>query len=400
MHTHSTMNLLGLPDYYLLNMKESDTAITLFVESKTTGVTCSQCGNLATVIYDHRKPRRVGVETIRGKAVYIIVRPKRFRCTCGSVTQEVLPSIAPYAHQVDEFAQKLRDRSLRHPMSEVASEENVPYSTMRARQAEAIDTMDYPDIDWKNIKRIGIDEFSNKKRHQYYLIITDLDRKEAIAILPNRTKLELKCFLAQLKEVITIEAFAIDMWAAYATAVKEIFPNAKPVVDRFHVVKYAIDALCKVRRELQKTLENKDERTQVWKIRNVLCANRQDLDDETRQELDKTLEVYPKLKAAYWLKERFRQWYEYAGTRAEEGFCKWVNQVKKLGHQAFLDVVETIKRWKEGIFNYFLIGITNGPTKGINNKIKAIKRACYGRLSFRTLRARILFSFRDPVRVN
>jgi hypothetical protein len=52
-----------------------------------------------------------------------------------------------------------------------------------------------------------------------------------------------------------------------------------------------------------------------------------------------------------------------------------------------------VKRWEDGILNYFKSGITNGYAKGINNKIKVVKRIGYGIPNPENLRRRILLAF-------
>jgi len=307
-----------------------------------------------------------------------------------------LPYVGAYARQTDGFAEKIRERALRHPATEVALEEWLPYSSVRARLAEAIDRWEQPRVDWTCVKRIGIDEFANKKRHRYYLVIVDLDTHQPIAVLSRRSKIHLKAWLLQIRDLAsTIEAVAIDMWAPYATAVQEVFPKAKTVIDPFHVVKHVIDAMNTVRKQVQRGIPKSDpRRAELWNLRSKLYANREELPEKEWRQLDAVLEGHPELKEAYGLKEEFRSWYRYAGIRAEEGLRLWMRRVKRSALKPFLDAAAMIERWREKIVNFFTCGISNGVTEGINNKIKSIKRACYGRLSFRNLRARILFNCR------
>jgi hypothetical protein len=51
------------------------------------------------------------------------------------------------------------------------------------------------------------------------------------------------------------------------------------------------------------------------------------------------------------------------------------------------------QKWRLWIANFFRDRVTNGVTKGINNKIKLLKRMAYGLPNFAHLRARILLAF-------
>lgn len=397
MQGHCIMDFLGLGAFRFMGMDEWDDRIVLHVETKSTEWQCP-CGAVLDTLYDHRPARAIRAETVRNKPVFLRVAAKRWGpCkVCDTITQEPSPYVDAYARQTVLFADKIRDRALRHPATEVALEERLPYSSVRARLAEAVDQWEQPPVDWTSVKRIGIDEFANKKRQRYYLIVVDLDTHRPIGVLPQRSKLHLKAWLLQIRELgCTLEAVAIDMWAPYADVVQEVFSQAQTVIDPFHVVKHVVEAMNDVRKRVQRSFPEKHPcRKEVWNLRGKLYANREELPETEWRQLDTVLDNYPELKEAYWLKEEFRSWYRDAGTRASEGLRLWMRKVKRSAFESFQKVAGTIKRWREKILNFFAYGISNGVTEGINNKIKALKRACYGRLSFRNLRARILFNCR------
>ena len=54
--------------------------------------------------------------------------------------------------------------------------------------------------------------------------------------------------------------------------------------------------------------------------------------------------------------------------------------------------LRTLKKYQSYVENTFLHPYTNGPIKGINNKIKGIKRIAIGFRSFSTFKTRILIS--------
>jgi len=65
-----------------------------------------------------------------------------------------------------------------------------------------------------------------------------------------------------------IEVVNMDMWNPYRTAVNKVIPNAKIVVDKFHVVRMANLGLEKVRKDLRKTLTS----TQRKVLKNERCV--------------------------------------------------------------------------------------------------------------------------------
>ena len=58
-----------------------------------------------------------------------------------------------------------------------------------------------------------------------------------------------------------VEIVSMDMWKPYRRAVQAVLPQARTVVDKFHVVRMANEALEKVRKGLRKKLTSNQRRT-------------------------------------------------------------------------------------------------------------------------------------------
>ena len=117
-----------------------------------------------------------------------------------------------------------------------------------------ISTVTYP------VRVLGIDELSIKKRHkQFVLVISDIDRKCILAILPDRENKTLENWIEALSpmEKKFIRFVSIDMWAPHDQAARRKLPHAKVVVDRFHVMKQLNTRLTQLRTKYQK--ESSDE---------------------------------------------------------------------------------------------------------------------------------------------
>ena len=57
---------------------------------------------------------------------------------------------------------------------------------------------------------------------------------------------------------------------------------------------------------------------------------------------------------------------------------RWVSRVEQSQLNCFNAFLKTLKKYKSSIANYFKSRATSGFVKGLNNKIKVIKRRCYG----------------------
>ena len=102
------------------------------------------------------------------------------------------------------------------------------------------------------------------------------------------------------------------MWGGFQKVIKEVFPNALIVIDRFHVMKLVNKALNKIRLLLElKGLKN----------RLLLLKNAENLTEEEKEELKTLLNQSPCLSIAYELKEELRNIYE-TSTTVKMGLVK------------------------------------------------------------------------------
>lgn len=179
------------------------------------------------------------------------------------------------------------------------------------------------------------------------------------------------------------------MWGGFPQVVREVFPNAKLVVDRFHVMQAVTKELNSIRKQVRVTEKG---------ARFLILKNRDDLAADEKEKLGRILKGSRRLKKAYVLKERFREIYESPLT-VEEGehqFKQWLRQARKV----YGSVVTTIREHLPEICNYFQSRTTSGAMEGINNRIKLIKRQAYGFTNFDNFRERLLACFSNKEKLS
>ena len=82
---------------------------------------------------------------------------------------------------------------------------------------------------------------------------------------------------------------------------------------------------------------------------------------------------------AYYLKEDLREiWNQTNKADAELVLNEWVRQAMDSKIQPLVKKASTLRAYKPYILAWYDYPISNGPTKGINNKIKVLKRQMYG----------------------
>ena len=190
-----------------------------------------------------------------------------------------------------------------------------------------------------------------------------------------------------------------DMWAGYVNAAKE-FAAAHPAVslevvtDRYHVAKNYRDCVDTLRksecRRLKKELpeaEYEAVKGMMWIVR----KNHRDLDSAERTRLRTLFKLSPRLKLAYTLREELTAIFEMSLTKAQAQMRlrKWANKVRRSDLTCFDSFLTTLDNWFEEISNYFRDRLNSGFVEGLNNKIKTLKRRCYGILNITTLFQRL-----------
>jgi transposase len=184
-----------------------------------------------------------------------------------------------------------------------------------------------------------------------------------------------------------VEEVSVDMWGGFPKIIKEIFPNARIVIDRFHVMKKINEELNSIRKALSKSLK----RLKIKNLKYYLMKNGLSLTIEEKEILKRILNCSSRLKRADELKEKFRAIYQTYQTPEEAlvQFKLWLKKARDL----YRESIGTVQNHLEGICNYFVNRTTSGVMEGINNRIKLIKRQAYGFTNFEHLRIRLLACF-------
>jgi transposase len=252
--------------------------------------------------------------------------------------------------------------------------------------------------DRRRVSILGVDEISVRKRHkQYALVLSDLERRRVIAVLPNRLKETFMKWLDGLteEERRAIKVVSMDMWEAYRQAVREKLPHAEIVADRFHVMKQLNHQIDLLRRSIQRKAkkEGNEALYQVLKgSRWVLLKNRNELNPEQEAQLCAILELSDELRDLYLLKEEFRTICEKIDdkARAERFLRAWTGKALATGNRYLSKFVKTLRNWWHEFLNYFDDRVTQGFVEGINRAIRGIINRAFGFRNFDNFRLQVL----------
>ena len=178
------------------------------------------------------------------------------------------------------------------------------------------------------------------------------------------------------------------MWEGYLTGLEQFIKihqlDAQIVIDRFHVALHYRDGFDTLRKKelkrLKETLSDsvyeRDCHGALWLLRH----NHHNLDDDQHLQLQRLLAHSPQLHKAYTLRTELSAIFDMRLSRKQgkSRLQTWIRKVQRTTLTCFDKAIKTINSHLDLIANYFTCRANSGFVEGFNNKIKVIKRRCYG----------------------
>ncbi len=372
--------LLGVISLFVTGVRFENRALVLGVRPRWRKLRCGQCGRQAPG-YDTRPPRTWKALPIGRFHVLLEYAPRRVQCPrCGGVFTEKVPWAAHgsrFTYDFEEMAAYLAqvtDKTNASAMLGIAWQTvgNIIERVVNRR-------LDASRLD--GLRRIGIDEFSYRKRHRYLTLVVDHDLGRVVWASKGRGADTLKAFFKDLgpQRLAQLETATIDMAAGYIKAFEDKARHVQIVFDRFHVQRLASDALDQVRREMWRQAQGTEEGQAIKGSRHALLKSPWHLNQSERQKLSEVQHSNQKLYRAYLLKETLAQALDYKQPwRARKALGNWLAWASRSRLTSFVKAARTIRKYKERILAYIDHRLTNGIVEGINNRLRTIARRAYG----------------------
>lgn len=388
-----TTKLLDMEHMNVKGIENLSDRLILHVEMKRRPANCPCCGMLTDTIHDYRI-QTVKDSPIQGKTVHWQYRKRRYRCTnCGKRFYEknwLLPKWHRLTNRLAlQVIQRLQEKVSRKDLSK---EFNVSESTVCRwmNLTECGKPNDLPNV-------VSIDEFKgNVDGEKFQCILTAPTEKRVLDILPDCKERHIYEYLQRFKNRDQVQFFVSDMRKEYIAMAKHLFPNAKIVIDKFHVVRYCTWAVENVRKRVQKGL-HPDERKYFKRSRTLLLLRKDKLKDNGKEAVIRMLRFHKDLANAYLLKEKFYAFMTSENSlAARERLHALILFAVAANLPEFEPLLSVLRNWTQYILNAFDCEYTNGFTEGCNNKIKVLKRIAFGYRNFANFRQRILLSFNTP----
>lgn len=347
------------------------------------------CGMQNRKLHGHGIQKQTFHDTpMHGMAVRIQVARRRYRCQACRKTQfDPITDLDSKRLATTRLITYIRTHCFRETFAALARRVAMDEKTVRRVFDDCVAEIESR-TRFRTPRFMGIDEL--KIIGAYRAMITNIERRTVFDMRKNRRKADLLDYFKALPDKGEVEWVAMDMYNVYRQIIHETLPEARIVVDRFHIQRMANDVLEVMRKHCRACLPEKD-RLKMKDERFLLLRRQHELSSEDVEKLLAWFERFPDLGGAHALKEGFFSiWNQPDRDTAEAAWQHWLSNVTPELEPAFKPLTRAMTNWREEIFAYFEKPITNAYTESSNNIAKGMNRMGRG-YSFEVIRARMLY---------
>ncbi|HGE3272570.1 TPA: ISL3 family transposase [Streptococcus pneumoniae] len=391
---HFITKLLDIkdPNIQILDIIKKDTHKEIIAKLDYEAPSCPECGNQLKK-YDFQKPSKIPYLETTGMPTRILLRKRRFKCYHCSKMMVAETSIVKKNHQIpriinQKIAQKLIEKI---SMTDIAHQLAISTSTVIRKLNDFHFKHDFsclPEI-------MSWDEYAFTKGKMSF-IAQDFEKLDIITVLEGRTQAVIRDHFLKYDRAVRcrVKIITMDMFSSYYDLAKQIFPNAKIVLDRFHIVQHLSRAMSRVRVQIMNQFHRKSHEYKAikryWKL----------IQQDSRKLSDKRFyrptfrmyltnkEILNKLLS---YSEDLKHHYQFYNKEPEKFFGLIEDNLKQV-HPLFQTVFKTFLKDKEKIVNALQLPYSNAKLEATNNLIKLIKRNAFGFRNFENFKKRIFIA--------
>lgn len=413
-HNDSILNLLNLKDENIcFHEKFCSAGVVNGVEAKIFHATltytpeaCYNCGHVfdSKITKHGSKPSTIKIPKVSGFNTYLKLSKQRYLCThCNSTftlkTDIVIKNCFISNNTKLAIALNAKDKISE---KDIAKNHNVSHSTVN-RIIDSFYLHYKPNFNHLP-KHLCFDEFKSVKSAAGAMsfIFCDSDTRNIVDIVEDRRLYVLKNYFLKYSKAArdAVETIVIDMYSPYISLIKSVFPRAKIIIDKFHIVQLFNRALNKTRiRLMNRDKQNYNKLKRYWKL---LLKDISKVDYDTYRynrsfrrpmsEIDiinYLIDLDPELKASYQLYHQVRY---HIKTKNFELLNNLMHNCNDNVSDYMKTSIKTIKKYIKYVDNTLEYDYNNGILEGINNKIKVVKRIAFGYRCFYHFKNRILIT--------
>ena len=396
------LEMLKMQDYAITNwhLDKKQLTLTIRVIKKTKSYICSKCNFVYEQAYDHRR-MNCRTLSILGYKVYLSYPRYRVNCHhCRGIKSELISFVdlkSKYAEAYENHIARLCE--------EMSNCSVARLEGISDRQVYRIDKH-YLALRYKNyhlkgsIEIAAVDEVYFRRLrgrvHERCFVtnLLDVKKRKVVENAEGRSQASLEKIFQKIgkNHCRKIKVIAADMHDPYWVAVEKHAPQADGVLDRFHIIRQANEALNEIRKLQLKRLVSADEKAYLHsKNRWILMRKPSKRSGQDNKFINQLERINKPLYTATLLIEKLHHFFNAVTVEnAKKLFLEWKLCVYEAKLKPFIILLKTLERKSHLLWNYFKHRISNSVIEGVNNKIKVIKRTAYGFRNLDYFRLKIL----------
>lgn len=399
---YHTTQLIGIKDKNITLNKvlKHKTHIEMIATLDYAPGNCNHCQG-KQIKYDFQKPSKIPFLEVAGFPSLIRLKKRRFQCkNCRKVTVSETSLVQKNCQISEPLRQKVAQALVnRQALTHIAQDLAISTSTVHRKLKKFTFKEDFsrlPEI-------LSIDEFSYQKGKLAF-IAQDFETKKIITILENRTQITIRNhFFRYSKEARnSVKVVTVDMSGSYIPMIPKLFPKAKIVIDRFHIVQHMSRALNHTRIQLMTQFDKKSLEYRALKYywKSVLKDSRKlSLNSFRSRTFGETLTPKECLTEIFHLVPELKGYYDlyqlllfHLQEKNADYFFDLIEEALPHLNQTFKTALRTILHHKQHVINAIELPYSNAKLEATNKLIKDIKRNAFGFRNFDNFKKRIFIA--------
>ena len=362
---------------------------------------CPKCGckNENTIIKKGFDICLIKINKISEIISYLELRKQIYKCKHCNRKTTAQTNIVNFGCSISNNVKKAVINCAKEIMSKslIAKLYNISDNTVQTIFDKVYDN----DKLYKNFlpEAICIDEFTYKKK-TFAFNICDAKTGKTIDVVEDRTTSNLDNYFSYYTEESRrkVKFVVVDMYTPYIELIKKWFPNAKIIIDLFHIVQLLTKSLNKTRINIMKEQdEDKNKFKRYWRL---ILKSRFDLDTNSWKKFRCFSSLMTETDVVDYLIRKnniFNNSYNlyqdilyYLQHREHNNFNNIINKEYDNISKLMETTLNTLKKYSEYIKNTLEYSYSNGVIERNNNTCKLIKRISFGFRNFKNMKSRIM----------
>ena len=417
--TTAFSRLLQLTGVWVRKVRFESDRVIVEVVLRRRRLVCPECGYSAAARKDTRPEDLVWRHLDLGVwRLEVHCRRRWLWCPVHGARTEGVPFARPGAEFTRDFECLVAWLMARADKSTVKRLLRIDWDTVGRIVKRVCDDELDPDR-LENLDDIGVDEVSWKRQHNYLTLVADhrrgkivwgtngagekaadrffeaLDPEIVLSLAPDDEPVSEQRLVGE--RAGKLEAISLDMGHGYAASARKHAPQAVICIDPYHVVQAANQALDEVRRAYWNELRASGDKQAAKRFKDsrwCLLKKPEKLTDQQASTLARITAAGGEVWRAYELKEAVRGIFQ-PGLTVEDVeilIDRLRSRLARCRLDPFIRLGKTIRRHRDGILAAIRLGINQGRTEALNNKVRLITRRAYGFHSAKAALALVLLT--------